>query len=131
MGLTAAARISAAVTRGILYGKGFAKPCIQFFADGTYRLRPTRSCCLVTRSWEPMLFNVREPIRIIYLLLFSLVGCRAPPPVVEEPGVKPAGGQLIAQAGHLPPFARMPYEAFSRTDAVAIAGQEWRLFGEH
>jgi Uncharacterized protein conserved in bacteria (DUF2272) len=78
-----------------------------------------------------MLFNVREPIRIIYLLLFSLVGCRAPPPVVEEPGVKPAGGQLIAQAGHLPPFARMPYEAFSRTDAVAIAGQEWRLFGEH
>src|ERR1700677_2246967 len=80
MGLTAAARISAAVTRGILYGKGFAKPCIQFFADGTYRLRPTRSCCLVTRSWEPMLFNVREPIRIIYLLLFSLVGCRAPPP---------------------------------------------------
>ncbi len=30
---------------------------------------------------------------------------------------------------HAPPFAQKPYEAFSRNDAVAIAMDEWRLFG--
>ena len=30
---------------------------------------------------------------------------------------------------HVPPFARKPYEPFSRTDAIAIATDEWRLFG--
>lgn len=30
---------------------------------------------------------------------------------------------------HAPHFARVPYEAFSRTDAVAIAMDEWRLWG--
>ncbi|HQT63451.1 MAG: hypothetical protein B7Z75_06265 [Acidocella sp. 20-57-95] len=30
---------------------------------------------------------------------------------------------------HAPPFAQKPYEAFSRTDAVAVAMDEWRLFG--
>ncbi len=34
-----------------------------------------------------------------------------------------------APDAHAPPFARQPYEAFSRTDAVAIALDEWRLFG--
>ena len=29
---------------------------------------------------------------------------------------------------HLPPFARLPYEPFSREAAVAIALREWRLF---
>jgi len=31
---------------------------------------------------------------------------------------------------HVPPFARVPYEQFSRTSVVAIALREWRLFGE-
>ena len=31
---------------------------------------------------------------------------------------------------HLPPFARTPYEAFSREAVVAIALREWRLFGQ-
>jgi Uncharacterized protein conserved in bacteria (DUF2272) len=30
---------------------------------------------------------------------------------------------------HIPPFARVPYEAFSRASVVAIALREWRLFG--
>lgn len=30
---------------------------------------------------------------------------------------------------HVPPFARVPYEPFSRDAAVAIALREWRLFG--
>jgi len=30
---------------------------------------------------------------------------------------------------HVPPFARKPYEPFSRTDAIAIATGQWRLFG--
>jgi hypothetical protein len=31
---------------------------------------------------------------------------------------------------HVPPFARVPYEAFSREAMVAIALREWRLFGQ-
>lgn len=30
---------------------------------------------------------------------------------------------------HVPPFARVPYEPFSRKTVVAIALREWRLFG--
>jgi Uncharacterized protein conserved in bacteria (DUF2272) len=30
---------------------------------------------------------------------------------------------------HIPPFARVPYEPFSRAAVVAIAQREWRLFG--
>ena len=33
-------------------------------------------------------------------------------------------------ASHIPPFARVPYEAFSRDAVVQIALREWRLFGE-
>ena len=30
---------------------------------------------------------------------------------------------------HVPPFARVPYQPFSRDAVVAIALREWRLFG--
>ena len=36
-----------------------------------------------------------------------------------------------APQNHAPPFANQPYEAFSRSAAVAIALREWRLWGEH
>jgi hypothetical protein len=62
--------------------------------------------------------------------MVCLAGCSAKPPAPADADAKPAAAQFIAGAGHSPPFARMPYEAFSRTDAVAIAEQEWRLFGE-
>jgi hypothetical protein len=34
-----------------------------------------------------------------------------------------------APDAHVPPFARQPYEPFSRAGAIAIANDEWRLFG--
>ncbi len=72
---------------------------------------------------------MRAPIQTV-VSMFFLAGCHvSSPPVIEEADVKPAGGQFIAEASHSPPFARMPYEAFNRADAVAIAEQEWRLFG--
>ncbi len=46
-------------------------------------------------------------------VLAALSGCAAPP----------------APDAHVPPFARVPYEAFSRDAVVAIALREWRLFG--
>ena len=35
------------------------------------------------------------------------------------------------QDAHIPPFARVPYEPFSRETVVAIARREWRLFGQN
>lgn len=46
------------------------------------------------------------------LLAASLAGCAGTPP-----------------DAHVPPFARRPYEPFSRAAAVAIALREWKLFG--
>ena len=43
------------------------------------------------------------------------------------------GGLLAGCAApdaHVPPFARVPYQALSRQAVVAIALREWRLFGE-
>ena len=36
---------------------------------------------------------------------------------------------LAVRTSHVPPFARTPYEPFSRAAVVAIALREWRLFG--
>jgi hypothetical protein len=44
------------------------------------------------------------------LLIFCLVSCEVPD-------------------GHVPPFARVPYQPFSRAAAVAVALDEWRLWG--
>ena len=35
----------------------------------------------------------------------------------------------VAPDTHVPPFARVPYQPFSRDAVVAIALREWRLFG--
>jgi hypothetical protein len=48
--------------------------------------------------------------RALLLATAALVGCANP-------------------AAHVPPFARKPYEPFSRAAAVAIALREWRAFG--
>jgi hypothetical protein len=50
---------------------------------------------------------------------------------VEPASAPPNRDQFIAQSGHSPPFAQIPYEKFSSVQAVAIAAQEWRLFGQH
>ena len=105
-------------------------PCIRCSAGGTYRLLLASYCCLVVQSWEPMQFHVRTPIRTICVLTVILAGCEANPSVVEEADTKPATAQFIAQSGHSPPFARTPYAPFTRAEAVGIALQEWRLFGQ-
>lgn len=38
-------------------------------------------------------------------------------------------GACAAPDAHVPPFARKPYEPFARANAIAIALDEWRLFG--
>src|SRR5580704_16169011 len=40
-----------------------------------------------------------------------------------------SGCSRFNEVSHIPPFARIPYEPFSRAAAVAIAQREWRLFG--
>ena len=78
-----------------------------------------------------MQLRKRALIHTILVLAFVATACtREEPEAVEGADVAPNGGQFIAQAGHSPPFARMSYEQFSRVQAVAIAMQEWRRFGQ-
>ena len=53
----------------------------------------------------------------VLLALLLPAACAAPTPAVNP-------------LAHLPPFARVPYQLFSRGDAVAIALREWRLWGQ-
>jgi hypothetical protein len=65
------------------------------------------------------------------MLAISLAACNAnPPPSEAEQAPPPSTAQFAAEAAHSPPFARIPYERFTRADAIAIAEQEWRLFGQ-
>jgi hypothetical protein len=60
------------------------------------------------------------------LLVLILAGCAAAP-VAEPPAhVTPTGA--TATTAHIPPFARWPYQPFSREAAVQIALGEWRAF---
>jgi hypothetical protein len=78
-----------------------------------------------------MRHRVQEGVLTLCLLGLLLEACaREQPLTAEEPSVEPQRAQFIAQSGHSPPFARYSYSAFSRADAVAIAQQEWRLFGQ-
>jgi hypothetical protein len=46
-------------------------------------------------------------------------------------GGAPAGPSVVAGAdAHIPPFAKRPYQPFSRDAAVQIAYREWRAFGQ-
>jgi hypothetical protein len=58
------------------------------------------------------------------LLALLLAACARAPALVPGPAA-PAPTPLDI---HIPPFARDPYEPFSRAAAVAIALREWRLF---
>ena len=55
------------------------------------------------------------------LLALALAGC-APD--------RPASRTRIPDDIHVPPFARWPYQRFSREAAVQIALREWRAFGQ-
>lgn len=70
-------------------------------------------------------------IRTYCLLILVLSGCATnQQQAAEEVEPQPATAQFIAHSGHSPPFARTPFEPFTRVEAVAIAEQEWRLFGQ-
>ena len=68
-------------------------------------------------------------------MLFSsmLAACGAPnkPPPAPAPPVRPpaATGAAAANA-RVPAFVSVPFEPFTRADAIAIAQREWRLFGQ-
>jgi Uncharacterized protein conserved in bacteria (DUF2272) len=59
------------------------------------------------------------------LVALILAGCAAAP-VSVPPRVAPTG--ISPTTAHIPPFARGPYEPFSREAAVQIALGEWRAF---
>jgi hypothetical protein len=59
------------------------------------------------------------------LAVLILTGCAAAPPP-RPPRPPPTG--LAPTTAHIPPFARWPYEPFSREAAVQIALGEWRAF---
>src|SRR5215467_6958261 len=64
--------------------------------------------------------------RLAAVFALAVAGCVAPqtPPA---PVLPPPTAALDA---HIPPFARWPYQAFSREAAVQIALREWRAFGQ-
>jgi Uncharacterized protein conserved in bacteria (DUF2272) len=61
------------------------------------------------------------------LLALILASCAPPPEEVPAPILPPP---IAAVDAHIPPFARWPYQAFSREAAVQIALREWRAFGQ-
>jgi hypothetical protein len=78
-----------------------------------------------------MLPSLRASFSLILLaLLLSACAPKAQEQGVEEASANPTSASYFAESGHSPPFARVPYEPFRRSDAVAIAVQEWQLFGK-
>ena len=46
------------------------------------------------------------------------------------PTTEPTGPTGLTGDSHVPPFARWPYQPFSREAAIQIAYREWRAFGQ-
>ncbi|HEY3912269.1 MAG TPA: DUF2272 domain-containing protein [Stellaceae bacterium] len=67
---------------------------------------------------------MRLPAAILLALLGA--GCAITPPSAAQKGLGPP--RAGSQTGNIPPFARWPYEPFSREAAVQIALGEWRAF---
>jgi hypothetical protein len=66
----------------------------------------------------------------ILVALLALGACAAKPEAAPATGaVTPHGAPQVVD-DHVPPFADVPYEPFTRATAVAIALREWRLFGQ-
>src|SRR5262249_7115481 len=60
----------------------------------------------------------------------ALSACKEGAEPEEAERAPPGASDFAAGAAHAPPFTRIPYEQFTRADAIAIAQQEWRLFGQ-
>jgi hypothetical protein len=61
-------------------------------------------------------FGVSSVLPLLLLIFLTISGCAVPKPQPSD--------------AFVPPFARVPYEQFSRGSVVAIALREWRLFGQ-
>ncbi|HEX6441261.1 MAG TPA: hypothetical protein VF007_03675, partial [Stellaceae bacterium] len=48
----------------------------------------------------------------------------------EAPTAGPGGLGAAGSDAHVPPYARVPYQPFSREAAIQIAYREWRAFGQ-
>ncbi len=62
-----------------------------------------------------------------------LEGCAGPTHIARSPPhpARPGPGHWQpAPDEHVPAFATLPFEPFTRADAIAIALREWRLFGQ-
>ncbi len=59
----------------------------------------------------------------LVLLGLVLAGCAPEASLGPLPGAGP-------DDSHIPPFARLPYQRFSRAAAVQVALREWRAFGQ-
>ena len=76
-------------------------------------------------------FQKRSPS---FLALLTLASCATPQkqathgvsPIVQYPHGR--GPEVVDD--HVPPFASVPWQPFSRADVVAITMREWRLFGQ-
>ena len=60
-------------------------------------------------------------------LMLVLAACAREPP---SAGPAPVPSAATASDIQVPPFARWPYQPFSREAAVQIALREWRAFGQ-
>lgn len=65
--------------------------------------------------------------RLVLAFALGVAGC-VPPQALPPASVPPP--PTAALDAHIPPFARWPYQAFSREAAVQIALREWRAFGQ-
>ena len=66
---------------------------------------------------------MRHAVALLAILI--LAGCAAAP---EQVAPRPTPTGATATTAHVPPFARWPYQPFSRAAAVQIALGEWRAF---
>jgi len=64
------------------------------------------------------------PAGLLLALALLMAACAAP---TTEPPTGPTG---LTGDSHVPPFARWPYQPFSREAAIQIAYREWRAFGQ-
>jgi hypothetical protein len=88
-----------------------------------------------TKQARPSFFEKKEAKKLLLLPLL-LSACATPHVPPKGPGVTPKTQGPIAHGpsvidDHVPPFAAVPWEPFSRAAAVAIAQREWRLFGQN
>jgi Uncharacterized protein conserved in bacteria (DUF2272) len=75
-----------------------------------FRTNPNRGTLLAMQPWSG-----RTSRWCFLLLLLAPTACTGP----------------AMPDAHVPPFAKRPFEPFSREAAVAVALREWRLFGQN